>query len=157
MGYNNRGVTLAARRIMLAAGTGGVSSRQIFAELGPEAKDCNLHSLLRQAVAKGTVWRVQHDKQWRYFAAREHAVAYARLHGLEEPPMPAPKPMPSVQMSVSTPLPTGPAHMPGDPVITPKTRIVVAPPFTDRRFEVEQVGRHVDPTQCRPWAREVRA
>lgn len=49
----------------------------------------------------------------------------------------------------------GPAHMPGDPVITESTRIVRAPTPQDKRFAPDRHVRVVDSRECRPWALEV--
>lgn len=48
----------------------------------------------------------------------------------------------------------GPAHLPGEPVITERTRIVRVGTPVDTRYAPERRVRIVDPDQCRPWARE---
>ena len=40
----------------------------------------------------------------------------------------------------------------GEPIITEKTRVTVAPPFVDRRWVVEKAERVVDSGECREWA-----
>ena len=46
----------------------------------------------------------------------------------------------------------GPAHLPGEPVITSQTRVTIAPAPTDPRYAVTSVRRHVRADECRAWA-----
>lgn len=49
----------------------------------------------------------------------------------------------------------GPAHLPGEPVITEHTRIVRVAAPVDQRFAPEGKLRVVDASECRPWAMAV--
>lgn len=46
----------------------------------------------------------------------------------------------------------GPAHLPGEPVITERTRIVRVPAPVDKRYATDEAQPVVDATQCRAWA-----
>jgi len=49
----------------------------------------------------------------------------------------------------------GPAHLPGEPVITEHTRIVRVPAPPDKRFAVDEPPPIVNASHCREWARRL--
>jgi hypothetical protein len=57
--------------------------------------------------------------------------------------------------AVRVPEKRGPAHLPGEPVITEHTRIVRIAAPVDERYAAERRLRVIDAQQCRPWAKEV--
>ena len=158
MSYTNRGATLRMRTMIAERAATGMTSAECATALGDGTTHvCNL---LNQAVRKGTLWRLRPAPTvpWLYFASRAAATRYAKANGLQPPPEPPPpKPAAVIEVPrVPAPGSNGPASLPGEPVITPRTRIVRVGAPEDTRFKPERMVRVVDPNECRPWAREVK-
>lgn len=147
---SGRGTTMHLVQLVLDAGAAGLVAGEVQG-----VKSAYTANLLAQAATKGRLWRVMRDHRWRYFGMPEWAQAYARQHGLQVDGV-ARKRAHKASLDAGTFAPPtvrfgrGPAHEPGEPVITTRTRIV-------HRILPQQpptAPRVVDARECRPWALE---
>lgn len=66
---------------------------------------------------------------------------------------PKPQRKPNPILALRKPKPAAPRGMVGEPIITSKTRVTIAPAFVERFAQVGPVPRVVDSADCREWAK----
>jgi hypothetical protein len=155
------GATQHLRR--LASSPEGVTVSEACRVSGHSAK--MLSALARHASlrTKAVLHRVEDSGAWRYFTDRDAAQAWAQRHGrrVAEATTPLRKtgrgPALTIKgepAAVKIGPTRGPAHLPGDLVITPQTKVTICPAPPDSRYAVLRVRRHVRAAECRPWAEQ---
>lgn len=156
------GTTRALRELAARHEAEGITAAWAASQVGVSVECAS--KLLLQAVHKHSMHRVRGaEGRWLYFAQREHALRYAERTGLaydERPPRVRaplerqPRRGTGAALQPPTVLPVcGPAHLPGEPVITEHTRIVRAAAPVDARYAPDRRERVVDAAQCRDWAK----
>lgn len=152
----NRGATLKLVQLAREAGANGI----VAADAQGKVTSDYVANLLANASRNGSLWRVMEKHRWRYFASPEWARSYAALRGLvvDGVGSRAPGHKRANDQAFQPPRvgpPRGPAHEPGAPVVTPRTRIVRRDAPVDTRYAPQHAPRVVDARECRDWAKEV--
>jgi len=150
-----RGATLKLVQLAREAGSDGI----VAADAQGKVKSDYVANLLSNASSNGSLWRVMEKRRWRYFASPEWARSYAALRGLvvDGVGSRAPGHKRANDQAFQPPRvgpPRGPAHQPGDPIITARTRVVRVGASVDARYAPERRVRVVDAAECRDWAKE---
>lgn len=151
-----RGATLKLVQLAREAGSDGI----VAADAQGKVQSDYVANLLSNASRNGSLWRVMVKHRWRYFASPEWARSYAALRGLvvDGVGSRAPGHKRANDQAFQPPRvgpPRGPAHESGDPVVTPRTRIVCRDAPVDTRYAPQHAPRVVDARECRDWAKEV--